>query len=80
MFIHVGERKVISDKNIVGIFNAETISMSEENVRYMGHIEEGVKTVVIDTMDTIITSGVSSFTVIKRININKDCVWSRADE
>ncbi|HMB19978.1 MAG TPA: hypothetical protein VKQ10_02835 [Spirochaetota bacterium] len=80
MFIHVGERKVISDKKIVGIFNAETISMSEENVRYMEHLEDGVKTVVIDTMDTIITSGVSSFTVIKRININKDCVWSRADE
>lgn len=80
MFIHVGERKIISDRNIIGIFNAETLSMSDENSRYFPHLGDNVKTVVIDTSDKIISSGVSPFTVIKRTNISKDCVWSRADE
>jgi len=80
VFIHVGERKIISDRNIVGIFNAETLAMSEENNRYTSRLGDNIKTVVIDTSDSIISSGVSPFTVIKRTTISKDCVWSRTDE
>ena len=80
MFIHVGERKVISDRNIVGIFNSETLLMSDDNSRYFTKLEENVKTVVIDTGDNVISSGVSPFTVIKRTGISKDFVWRRIDE
>jgi hypothetical protein len=81
MHIHIGNRKVVSDKHVIGIFSIDTIRNSDLNERYLSGIEStecDIKTIVIDRHNGVITSKVSSFTVIKRKNIDtNDCVWSR---
>jgi hypothetical protein len=81
VFIHIGEKKTISDKKIVGIFNYNTISNSELNVIYRHSVDDSqcdIKTIVIDRENITICSKVSPFTIIKRDVIeNKDCVWRK---
>lgn len=81
MFIHIGEKKVISDKKIIGIFNIDTIINSELNKIYkksFDKIQCDIKTIVIDRDNMTLCSKVSPFTVIKRILIDdKDCVWRK---
>ncbi len=81
MYIHIGERKIVSDRKTVGIFNIKTILTSDLNHRILNAIDIqkcDIKTIVIDTDSNITTSKVSPFTVIKRISINsKDCIWRR---
>ena len=79
MFIHIGNRIVISESMLVGIFNRETIEHSELNVNYCKNIAADVKTIVVDVKNGIHTSGVSSFTIIKRIALNDGIVWRRED-
>jgi len=81
VFIHIGEKKVISDKKIIGIFNIDTIINSELNKIYkksFDKIQCDIKTIVIDRDNMTLCSKVSPFTVIKRILIDdKDCVWRK---
>jgi hypothetical protein len=81
MFIHIGGRKTISDKKVVGIFNIETIINSNLNKAYQRSIQKDqcdIKTIVIDRDNVTLCSKVSSFTVIKRVTIdNRDCVWRK---
>lgn len=81
MFIHVGEKKIVSDKKIIGIFNYKTINSSILNLQYKkksGESQGDIKTIVIDNKNDVIFSKVSSFTIIRRTDISdKDCVWSR---
>ena len=76
MFIHVGNRKIVSDKDIVGIFNIETLRLSDENLNFLSSISSNDKTVVIDRENKIILSEVSPFTVIRRTML-EDVVWRR---
>ena len=80
MFIHAGNRIIVSDKNLIGIFNTKTILMSGENKRYFDKISPGDKTVVIDESDKIITTRVSSFTVINRTELKSDFVWRKMND
>ncbi len=68
MYIHVGEGKIVSDRNLVGIFNAQILRESELNREIVDSIEENVKTVVVRRDGSLITSKVSPFTVISRNN------------
>ena len=76
MFIHIGNRKIVSDKDIIGIFNVETLRLSDGNLNYLSSISSNDKTVVIDRENKIILSEVSPFTVIKRTML-EDVVWRR---
>jgi hypothetical protein len=78
MYIHLGEKKIISDRNFVGIFNAETIRMSSLNVWIKESIKENDRSVAININNDITGSGVSPFTVIKRVSYEKDLIWSRS--
>lgn len=80
MFIHIGDRKVISDKKIVGIFNKETLLLSEDNKRYFSDISD-CKTVVVDISDRITVSSVSPFTVINRTDFEESSIiWRRKND
>jgi hypothetical protein len=80
MFIHIGNREIISDAVLVGIFNRDTIDKSELNAHYSGKITPGVKSIIVDYENNVLTSDVSSYTIIKRIRINDGIVWRREDD
>ncbi len=81
MFIHVGNNILISDHKCVGIFNTDTMKLSEENQWIINKISNEDKLIVIDVNNNITGTGVSPFTVIKRTYINKDeLVWSKNND
>lgn len=81
MYIHIGNRQIVSDRDIVGIFNSATIRLSEENRRYFEYLSDSrVKTLVVDKQDHVLTSGVSSFTIIKRTPSDNDFSWRRDND
>ena len=80
MHIHAGNRIIVSDKKIIGIFNTETILMSQVNRRFFDKIKPEDKTIVIDKLDNSITTGVSSFTVIHRTELKGNFVWRRKND
>jgi regulator of extracellular matrix RemA (YlzA/DUF370 family) len=77
MFIHIGNRRVVSDKQIVGIFNVESLVLSDENNYYCKTLSETDRTVVVDIGNRVLTSGVSPFTVIKRTGIDSESFWRK---
>ncbi len=77
MYIHLGEKKIISHRQYVGIFNSETIKKSSLNRWIKDNLDENVKSIAIGVNSDIIVSGVSPYTVIKRTSYIKDLIWSR---
>ena len=77
MFIHIGNRNTVSDVRLVGIFNVETLKYSTDNRYFYSKTGNDDKTVVIDIDNNIYTSGVSSFTLIKRNILKEGIIWSR---
>ncbi len=80
MYIHLGDRKTISDKTCIGIFNAETIYLSEDNEWIIRHLSAEDKSVAVNENGEIICSRVSPFTVQKRTSIENDLVWRRDND
>jgi hypothetical protein len=80
MHIHAGDRIIVSDKKIIGIFNAETILMSGLNKKFFDKIKPGDKTVVIDRTNNALSTSVSPFTVIKRTELKCEFVWRRKND
>ncbi|MGQ9842817.1 MAG: hypothetical protein ACUVRK_04555 [Spirochaetota bacterium] len=77
MFIHIGDRKSVSDKHLIAILNCETIVKSPEiNSGFIDKIEKEDKTMAVCT-HSITTTKVSSYTVIKRYGQLSDAVWSK---
>ncbi len=77
MYIHLGEKKIISHRQYLGIFNAETIRKSSLNSWIKNNLKENDKSIAIGVNNDIIGSGVSPYTVIKRTSFYKDLIWSR---
>lgn len=77
MHIHAGNKIIVSDKKIVGIFNTESILMSKINSRFFDKIKPDDKTIIIDRLDKSLTTGVSPFTVIKRTELKANIVWRK---
>ena len=80
MHIHIGNRLTISDNILVGIFNCETLKKSEENGYYIKKMGIKDKTIVVDENNSVYTSGVSPFTVLKRNTYSDGIVWRREDD
>ncbi len=80
MHIHAGNRIIVSDKKIVGIFNTESILISQKNKRFFEKIKPGDRTIIIDRTDNAVTTSVSSFTVIKRTELQANIVWRRKND
>ena len=67
MFLHIGNREIVSLNNIVGIFNADTLIKSEINGDYLDEIKNHTKSIIIDKHDEVTVSKLSSYTLIGRI-------------
>ncbi|MFW6365638.1 MAG: hypothetical protein ACOC2H_04075 [Spirochaetota bacterium] len=68
----------MSRRNIIGIFNRETIEISDMNDEYKDEIDQSARSVIIDSDDEVITSPVSSATLIEReAFIDTDFLWKR---
>ena len=67
MFLHIGSREIISIKNMVGIFNIETLIKSEINGYYLDEIKKDTKSIIIDKHDEVTISRISSYTLIERL-------------
>jgi hypothetical protein len=80
MHIHAGDRITVSDKKIIGIFNAETIFMSDLNTNFFDKIKPGDKTVIIDRTNNAFSTSVSPFTVIKRTELKCEFTWRRKND
>jgi len=77
MFIHIGDRKTISGKKCVGIFNCETIKLSDDNGWITKQAGVDDRTAVVDINGRVLFSGVSPYTVIKRQSLDNDIIWRK---
>ncbi|MDY6933776.1 MAG: hypothetical protein SVZ03_06075 [Spirochaetota bacterium] len=57
---------IVSDKEIVGIFNIETLKISERNNKYLEKVDAGDKALIVDRKNCTITSKISPYTIISR--------------
>ena len=76
MFIHIGNRKIVSDRRIIGVFNAETLRLSMDNSIYLKDFSSDDKTIIIKRDNSILTSEISPFTVVKR-TVLENAIWRR---
>jgi hypothetical protein len=80
MYIHIGSNILVSGNKCVGIFNVETLKLSDDNKWMLNNISNNDKTISLDIKNTIIASEVSSYTIIKRTTIKKDeLLWSKKE-
>ncbi len=77
MFIHIGNNTCVSDKVLIGIFNRDTLVLSDDNEYIISRVSGGDKTIAVSLNNTIVSSNVSPFTVIKRTSLDEDFVWSK---
>jgi hypothetical protein len=80
MFIHIGNNIIISDKKLMGIFNRETLILSNDNEWITKQVDSADKTIAIDRRNNILSSYVSPFTVIKRTTLDEEFVWRRNND
>ena len=80
MYIHIGNNIIVSDKKLIGIFNRETLIMSNDNGWITKLVDGTDKTIAIDSKNIILSSNVSPFTVIKRTSLKDDFMWRREDD
>lgn len=64
----------------MGIFNRETLILSNDNEWITKQVDSNDKTVAVDIKNNIQSSYVSPFTVIKRTALEEDFVWRRNDD
>ncbi|MCU0822811.1 MAG: hypothetical protein MUC95_10145 [Spirochaetes bacterium] len=80
MFIHAGNRIIISDKKIVGIFNIETLKLSEDNKKLLENIGPEDRTIFLDRDNNHFAGNVRSYTVIKRAGLDFDFIWRKEND
>jgi len=80
MFIHLGENTVITDKNVIGIFDMDTSTVNKATRDYLSRAEKEkrVKYVSYDlpksfivTDDTVYVSAINTATLNKRVKSYK---------
>jgi len=80
MYIHLGNNILVSAGRCVGIFNIETLRLSDDNKWMLNNISNDDKTISLDIKNNIIESEVSSYTIIKREAIKKEeLFWSKTE-
>jgi len=76
MYLHIGDKKIISDKKAIGIFNVETLNKSDFNDYYINQVDKESKALIIFSNNSYKDSKISPYTLIKRKINNKDIIWS----
>ena len=64
----------------MGIFNRETLRLSNDNEWITKQVDTADKTIAIDRNNKILSSYVSPFTVIKRTTLDEEFVWRRNND
>ena len=78
MYIHIGNNVLVSGHKCIGIFNIETLKLSDANNWMLANIKDNDKMISLDFKNNIVASELSSHTVIKRIPITEDeLLWSK---
>lgn len=80
MFIHIGNNIIISDKILMGIFNRDTLILSNDNEYITSKVDSINKTIAIDRDNNIVSTNVSPYTVIKRTKLEEDFLWRRSND
>jgi hypothetical protein len=80
MFIHLGNKKLVSDTRTIGIFNVDTLKQSVINEWILDEIDTEDRSVAIDEDNNVLSTRVSPFTVIKRTALTKDFVWRKQND
>ena len=78
MYIHLGDKIIISSRDIVGIFNKNSLEKSEENKNFTATLKQNTKSVIVQHDNSILESRISPFTLLKR-NLIKDGILWRND-
>jgi hypothetical protein len=71
MYIHIGNRIVVSDKKVVGIFNIATMKKSAVNGFFLLNTGPRDKSIIVERDNSIHPSIVSPYTIIKRAQENE---------
>ena len=78
MYIHIGNNILVSGHKCVGIFNIETLKLSETNKWLLENIQDDDKMISLDLNNNVVASELSSYTIIKRIPVAEDeLLWSK---
>ncbi len=78
MYIHIGNNVLVSGNKCVGIFNIETLKLSDVNKWMLEKIKDDDRTISLDTSNNIAASEISSYTIIKRTPVTEDeLLWSK---
>jgi len=70
VYIHVGSRVIVSDADIVGIFNVGTLRMSDDNRAFLESAGPRHKSVIVKADAGLLYSIVSPYTIIRRTRVN----------
>ncbi len=76
MYIHIGDKIIISSDNLVGIFNKKSLEKSEINEKFVSALNHSTKSLIVQIDNRIVESRISPFTLIKRNEIKDGIVWS----
>ena len=78
MYIHIGNNILVSGYKCMGLFNIETLKLSDANKWMLENIKDDDRMISIDSDNKIIASELSSYTIIKRIPLAQDeLLWSK---
>ena len=78
MYIHIGNNILVSGHKCVGIFNIDTLKLSETNKWLLENIHDDDKMISLDLNNNVVASELSSYTIIKRIPVTEDeLLWSK---
>lgn len=80
MFIHIGGRKILPERKVVGVFNVETLRIACDSGMPVPEFDGNMKSVVVDVENDMHPSIVSSFTLMKRESIKDGIVWRRKND
>lgn len=79
MYIHIGNKKQISNKSIVGIFNIEALQLSSDNDYLLKDVSLKDKSIAVYINNETVYSNISSYTLIKRGLTPADIVWQKPE-
>ena len=65
MFLHIGENKTVKTKDILGVFDINSLKKSEENNEHIKNCDDNKTVIITDTKNYY--TKISAATISKRI-------------
>lgn len=78
MYIHIGKNILVNGHKCVGIFNVETLKLSDTNEWMLAKIKDNDKMISLDVENNIVSSEINSHTILKRLPLSDDeLLWRK---